>query len=217
MRRRQQVVTLVNRQAPVPEVSDSGFSLAEFLISTLMLLIISSAVFSLIGGSQKTASYQTEVQAVMDNTRIAMDTVERYLRQAGNDPAGTGLVGIAITSASEVRILADLTGSAGGGNPDKGDPDGDTGDSGEDVTIRYNSAARSIEVVPGAGSAQPITNYISGFSMQYFDAAGTATMVGADVRRIQLTISGESIVPDPQTGQRFGMTLRSDVQIKNRM
>ena len=55
-----------------------------------------------------------------------MQTVEQYIRQAGNDPFCTGVAGIAIVSTEEIQIRSDLTGSAGPGNPDKGDPDGDT-------------------------------------------------------------------------------------------
>ncbi len=196
-----------------PTAGQSGFSLVEFLLASLVLLVISAAVFSMMAETQRTASYQTEVQAVQDNTRLAMDTVEHYIRQAANDPRSVGVVGVTITSANQVNLKSDITGSAGG---DKGDPDGDCSDSGEDVTIRYNSSARSIEVVPSGGSAQTIANYISAFSMQYFDASGTATASGASVRRIRVTISGASTLPNPQTRQTYGITLVSDVQIANR-
>ena len=197
-------------------LDEAGFSLAELLIASLVLLLISAAVFSVLAESQKAASYQTEVQAVLDNTRTAADTAERYIRQAGNDPLNAGVVGITIASATEVRIRSDLTGSAGPANPDKGDPDGDTLDAGEDVTIRYNPAARSIELVPDGGSAQSIANNISAFALQYYDAKGATTAVGADVRRINISVSGASTIPNPQTGLIFGITLSSDIQIGTR-
>jgi Tfp pilus assembly protein PilW len=197
-------------------LDQSGFCLAEFLIASFVLLLLSAAVFSLLAESQRAASYQTEVQAVLDNTRMAMETVERYIRQAGNDPHNVGVVGITITSAAEVRIMSDLTGSAGPSNPDKGDPDGDTLDAGEDVTIRYNAAARSIEVVPNGGSAQAIANNISAFTMECYDANGAITALGADVRKIKVSISGASTMPNPQTGQTYGIILASDIQIGTR-
>jgi hypothetical protein len=182
-----------------------------------MLLSVSSAVFGMLAEIQRNGSYRTEVQAVMDNTRIAMDTVERIMRQAGNDPHNVGFPGVTIVSATEVRICSDLTGSAAtSGFPDKGDPDGDTDDSGEDVTIRYN-ANGSIELVPNGGPAQPIANYISGFQMEYLDALGAATNVGANVRRIRVTITGATNLADPQTGQAFNMQVASDVQLATRL
>jgi Tfp pilus assembly protein PilW len=196
---------------------ESGFSLVEFLLSTFILLCVASAVFAMLAQTQRAASYQSEVQAVMDNSRTAMDILERVIRQAANDPKTTGIVGLEITSPTQLRVRSDLTGSAaGGGYPDKGDPDGDTGDAGEDVLIGYNAANRAIELTPNGGSAQPIANYISAFSMQYFDAAGAATTVGANVRKVRVTLTASTTLRDPQTGQIFGMQQASDIQIVNR-
>ncbi len=213
-----------NEQAPnvfpfmfsVKEPDASGFSLVEFLLSALILLVVSMSVFGVLTNVQRSSSYQTEVQAVLDNTRTAMDSVTHILMQAGNDPLKTGLEGVTITGASEVRIKSDLTGSAGG---DKGDPDGDTSDSGEDVTIRHNATARTIELVPNGGSAQTLAADISGFSMQYYDAAGgvvTGTGAAPNVRRISVSITGASSLPDPQTRQVFSVQMNSDVQIATR-
>jgi len=196
---------------------ESGFSLVEFLLSTFILLVVASCVFAMLAQTQRAASYQAEVQAVMDNSRTAMDTVERVIRQAGNDPGKTGIAGLEITSPTQLRVRSDLTGSAaGGGNPDKGDPDGDVGDASEDVVIRYNTTDRAVELVPNGGSAQAIANYISAFNLQYFDAAGAATAVGANVRKIRLTLTASTTLRDPQTGQMFGMQQSSDIQIVNR-
>ncbi len=199
-----------------PDTGDeSGFTLAEFLLASSILLIISASVFTMLGQTQRAASFQTEVQGVLDNTRIAMDTIEHVVRQAGNDPRSAGFEGLTIVG-SDLRVRSDLTGSAGPTYPDKGDPDGDTTDSGEDVTIHFNSTNGTIEVTPNGASAQPIASYISGFSMQFFDAAGASTTVGSAIRRVAVTITGRSRVPDPQTGEFFSTQLRSDVQIANR-
>lgn len=203
----------------VKEPDASGFSLVEFLLSSLILVVVSMSVFGVLTNVQRTSSYQTEVQGVLDNTRTAMDSVTHILMQAGNDPLKVGLEGITITSATEVRVQSDLTGSAGGGNPDKGDPDGDAADSGEDVTIRYNSGAQTLELVPAGGSAQTLAANISAFSMQYFDAAGgvvTGTGPAPSVRRISVSVTGASTLPDPQTRQVFSVRMTSDVQLATR-
>ncbi len=194
----------------------AGFSLAEFMMATGILLVITASIFSMLGDTQRAASYQTEVQAVLDNTRIGMDTVERALRQAGNDPHATGLDGLTIVSATEAVVRSDLTGSAGPALPDKGDPDGDIADSGENLTIRYNAGTSSIEVSPTGGTAQPVANHISAFAMQYFDAAGGAAATGADVRKVSITITGSSTMLDPKTRQPFSLRLKTDVQLATR-
>ncbi len=193
--------------------SESGFTLPEFLIAALIFLVVASSVFALLKDVQRSASYQTEVQSVLDNTRLAMQTIGRCLRQAGNDPLKTGVTGITMISPAELRVTADLTGSAGSGNPDKGDPDGDTLDSGENVTLRYNVGTRSMEAVTGSGAVQVIAGSISGLLFQCYNATGTPAAAGEAVHKVKVTISGASLLRDPETGRPFGLELSSDFDI----
>jgi prepilin-type N-terminal cleavage/methylation domain-containing protein len=190
---------------------EHGFTMVECLVSSAIFLLVAAGVFGVLTQVQRTVSYQVEIQGVLESTRLAMDTVERILQQAGNDPHGVGFAGITITNSTEVRVRSDLTGSAGPGSPDKGDPDGDTDDAYEDITIRFDAAGQSIDLVYGAGAAQPIASNISAFAMQYFDRNGIATSTGKNVSRIRLSITGVSSFPDPQTGRAFSMELISDV------
>ncbi len=195
-------------------ISDtSGFSLAEFLVASLVLLLISAAIFDILADTQKSATYQVEAQAALDNSRIALDTLGRHIRQAGNDHHNIGISGISIVSPSQVRITSDLTGSAGAADPDKGDPDGDVLDAGEDVLIRYDAAARTLEMAAGGAAAQTVANNISACSFQYLGPDGAVTADGANVRRIKVSISGASPFPNPTTGHFYAITLSSDIRI----
>jgi hypothetical protein len=195
------------------ELDDSGFSFLEFVISSAILLVICASVFNVLADTLRTASYQTEVQSVVEHTRLALETVERILCQAGNDPNGAGLAGLTILSSSEVRVRSDLTGSAG---TDKGDPDGDSSDSGEDVTIRYDGATRSLELVPHPGSAQSVANNITAFSLRFYDAADAVTTTDAEVHRVRIAITGATATANPQTREVFSLELASDVQLPAR-
>lgn len=195
---------------------EGGFTILEFLMASAIFLVISAAIFSMMAESQRSSSYQTEVQNVMDNTRLAMTALERYISQAGNDPRKIGLTGVTIVGPQEVRIQADLTGSGGALNPDKGDPDGDTADSGEDITIRYNTGAKSIEIVPAGGAAQTLANYISAFSMDYSDEAGGTTTDGSKVRKIRISLAGATTLAHPQTGKIYSLEMASDVELGGR-
>jgi Tfp pilus assembly protein FimT len=195
---------------------DPGFGLAEFLVSSGILLVIAAAVFAMLAETQRTASYQSEIHAVLQNTRTAMSGLERYIRHAGNDPRNTAFLGVTIVSATEIRLRTDITGLTGPGNPDKGDPDGDTNDAEEDVTIRYNSTNQSIEITPHGGTAQAVANNISALLMTCYDAAGAVTTNGAEVRRIRVFLTGTSAVPNPQTGRSFSQQLSSDIQLSAR-
>jgi Tfp pilus assembly protein PilW len=199
----------------VPE-AECGFGLVEFLIATLVLLAVSSSVFTMLAQTQKAASYQTEVQSVLENTRLAMDTLERVIRQAGNNPTLAAFQGVTIVSSTEARFCADLTGSgSSSGQPDKGDPDGDILDSGEDATIRYDAATRCLQLVTN-GNAQPFASYVSAFDMQYLDAGGNVTGASANVRKIRVTIVGASTLRNPQTGQTFSTRRASDIELTAR-
>jgi hypothetical protein len=185
------------------------------MIATVVLLALSGSMFALISQVQRRAGYQAEIQGVLENTRLVMETIQRCLQQAGNDPRKTGFPGLTVVSATEVIIRSDITGSAGPGDPDKGDPDGDTDDSGENVTIRYQEGTRTVELIAG-GAAQPIANNISALALQYFDHAGAETNDGAMVRRVRITLTGTSPVPDPQTRQVFSMQIAGDILILGR-
>ena len=196
-----------------PTESEKGFGLAEFIMSALIVLTLSAGIFTILADVESTAGYQPEVLSVMANTRMAMDAVERYISQAGNNPQGAAFTPVTITSSTQVRLCSDLTGSAGG---NQGDPDGDILDGDEDVTIQYNSTARSIEKVLADGTVETLATGISAFSLHYFDASGAETAIGANVQRIGVTITGLSTVADPHNRKTFGITLSSNVKLANR-
>lgn len=192
--------------------SEKGFSLVEFLLSAMIFILLSASVFTILAEVQQDANYQPEIQAVMDNARIALQTVEKYLRQAGNDPFGAGFQGITIINDHEVQVRSDIKGSQGASNPNKGDPDGDILDSDENVTLRFNPSTSSIEVVSG-GTAQIICNHIQKLSFKYYDADGNITADGRRVRKITVAVSSIGDVPHMRTRQFFGLELQSEVRI----
>ncbi len=193
--------------------NQAGFGLVELLVSSFILLVTAASVFRLLVEIQHKTAYQAEVQSVLENAQLAMQIVSRYVRQAGNDPLDIGFSGITIAGSSEIGISSDLTGSAAPGNPDRGDPDGDTLDSGEDVLIRYNSTTRSLEIVPNGGSAQVVAGYLSGLSFEYYDSEGKSAANGNAARKIRITILGTSSQPDPDTHQNYGVQFSSDIQV----
>ena len=196
--------------------SECGFCLAELLIAAMILIPVSLAVFHMLDSAQRAALYQSEVHTVLDSTRSAMDTITRILRQSGNDPAGLGIDGVTIISRSAIRVRADLTGSLGPGNPDKGDPDGDTNDSGEDVVIRYNPDTQSIELVPAGGFAQTIASNISSLSILCLDEAGSIADAGSAAREVWIEVTGAGSVPEPSTGRLFRLPLTGRVLLASR-
>lgn len=168
----------------------AGFTLTEFLIASTILLMMSVPMFETLNYLQEAALEQAEIQQIHENVRTALQTAARAFRQAGNDPYATGFEAVSPISTTEVRIRSDLTGSEAPGNPDRGDPDGDIMDSGEDILLRYNDSKDRLEMVRGKGSVQIVADTISGFALQYLDARGKPTPDGTKVRTIRIKISG---------------------------
>ena len=186
-----------------------GFSLVELLVVTLIMGILTASLFPFLNDFQREAAYRCETQAVLDNIRVAIETLEKYIRQAGNDPYGAGFQGVGIVSDREVTIRSDLKGSHGS---DKGDPNGDVNGSDETVTLRFNPANQSVEIVAG-GTAQIVCNHIRDLTFRYYDADGNITIDGSMVRRINVTISGMADWPNPKTRDVFGIEFEREIRI----
>jgi len=186
-----------------------GFSLVELLMAMLVLGILTASLFPLLNDFQRETAYRSETQAIVDNIRVAIETLEKYIRQAGNDPYGTGFQSITIVSNQAVTVRSDLKGSHGS---DKGDPNGDVNGPDENVTLRFNPANQSVEVVSG-GTAQIVCNRINDLKFRYYDADGNLTMDGSKVRRIAVTISGRASWPNPVTRKVFGIELEREIRI----
>ena len=190
-------------------VAVNGFSLTELLIAMLILSLLTASLFPLLSDLQRETTYRSEIQAVFNNVRIAIETLEKYIRQAGNDPHGTGFHGVTIISDQAVMIRADLKGSLG---PGKGDPNGDVNGPDETVTLRYNPVNQSVEIVAG-GAAQIVCNRIGDLKFRYYDADGNITEDGSEVRRITITISGLADIPNHRSRQIFGIEFERDIGI----
>ncbi len=195
---------------------EAGFTIAEFLISSLILLVISAALYDAAARMQRVSSFQDEIQGVLESARYALENITRVVSQAGNDPRGIGFAPLVITSPTEIRVRSDLTGSAGATFPDKGDPDGDIEDSGEDVTIRYSASSRAVELASGSGSAQAVANGITAFRMDFFDRNGAPTTVADQAFRLRVTITATSSRPDPQTRAPFSIELSREALLPMR-
>lgn len=187
-----------------------GFSMIELLVTTCTFLLLSSLLFGLLIEIQQLAVEWVEVQGAVENTRLVLDRVGHFLRQAGNDPRGRGFPVITIFSPVEVRLRSDLTGST---RSDRGDPDGDTEEPWEDIVIRYSPSADKVSIVHGRGPAQTIAQEITGFSIQFYDEQGAETNDGSRARTALVTATGCSTHPIRRTGRRFAITLSSFVHL----
>ncbi len=192
---------------------DHGFVLVDFVISGLVLLILGAALAGLWVEIQKVAVAQVDRARAQNHSSVAMRIIEGYIQSAGNSPVGPPIEGLVIMSAQEVRVRADLTGSASPGQPNKGDPDGDTDDAGEDITIRYNRNAQRIDLISGDGAPTSIADQIVDYSMVFFDALGNPTERGSETAVVRVQISSAGSVYNPHVTTPFARKLICDIPI----
>lgn len=88
--------------------SSRGVTLVELMIVTLMMGIVTMAIFSLYQSTQRTASTQDEVVELQQNLRVGMDQIARDIRNAGFMIAGDP---ISVASANALTLQ---TGSTNG-------------------------------------------------------------------------------------------------------
>ena len=65
---------------------DAGFTIVELLVSSLIMLVVTGAVFSLLNPAQGTFQVQPEVSDLQQRLRVGIDTLQKDLVMAG---AGT--------------------------------------------------------------------------------------------------------------------------------
>lgn len=188
--------------------SERGFTLIEVLVS---LAVFSVALVALSGilieNSKTNAAEQARAQA-QSNARTALALVSNRLRQAGWNPSGATMTGLAFDSdltdaINYIDIFRDLN------------ADGDTGDTGESIRIRHNgdriewreTSTAAYEIV-----AVGISNDASGDGTPEMMFTPDSTVTPT---RVTVTITAASAVRDPYTDEPITFTLSSEVYLRN--
>ena len=66
--------------------NSKGYTLIELLISTMIMVVVTGAVFQLVNPSQSTSQVQPEVQDMQQRMRVATDSIFKDLVMAGAGP-----------------------------------------------------------------------------------------------------------------------------------
>jgi len=191
------------------EDRQSGFSLAECLITIAIATIVLASLAGSFRVQQKTYSVQTQLTEMTENARAVMDTIAREIRSAGYNPArATTFNGVPYNANTAVLDLyqdLDGNGTISGAN--------------ERITYTYSSANKEVTRNGNdGGGAVSFLNNVTAFSVAYFDRAGAATTTTANIRavRISLTVRTSQIDPTwPHDGGYRFTSLNETVSVKN--
>ena len=167
-------------------MSDHGFTITELLLAMGISGIVMGSIYSVYYTQQKSHGTQEQVVAMHQNLRVAVYYMQREIRMAGLDPTRSGTAGIATANANSIRVTLDITDDAGTGTPD-----GDIGDTAEDITYSLAGSDLMRNDVNGAGN-ELIAENIDVLDFVYLDGAGAvlATPVASPeaIRSVQITL-----------------------------
>ena len=207
-----------NPQNPSSDRKSRGFTSVEALIAIVVLLVLLGAVMSTFYQSQKLYTSQHDLMAASQTGRVAMNQIQSFLRQAGNDPNNIGLTPITIDSPNQITIYSDVTGAvpATSGLPMEatGEADGTLNNLYEQVTIRYDPGTEQLFINVGNGE-QSLAENVSVFNWTFYDMQGNVTTDGNEIARAHIELAVESKKPDQQTGSVNSITLVSEVMVRN--
>ncbi len=193
--------------------NEQGFTILELVVGLAISLILMGIAVKIFLVQQKAYNVQGQLSEMQQNIRAATDMIVRETKMAGYNPTALPFVGIGNnSSATSIQIFADYDGT-------------DTTGPNEDITYKYYGDPDFQIKRKGStgGSFQPLAENITGFTVLYFDATGPpdiGTSTPADIRQIQITVTGRTAKVDPDrkrvdgVGYRYG-TLTTFVTPEN--
>ena len=207
--------------------NERGYSLPEVLITSFVLVIVLLAIYIVYDTGLQDYARGTARADVQQNVRVALESMARELRAAGYSPTMSNCTGppsgaiMAIgTSPASVTFLADVDGN------DCMDqvtytfvpPTNLTGpcDSSDPTTVgritRSAQAWSSGAWSPATPAPSDVAQCVTGLTITYYDSSGATTTTPANVRRINISITGA------ENTRGWGArtyTLTSDVRLRN--
>ena len=166
---------------------ENGFTLLELLVVMALSGIVMASLYATFLSQQRSYQMTEQVVAVQQNLRGAMYYMERDIRIAGYDPKRTNDFGVTAISAQSITVTMD-TGKADGTGKDDGIMKFEHG---ETITYAYNAGENTITRDPNDSSgAQRIAENVTGLTFTGLTATGATTTAGANVRSVDITITG---------------------------
>ena len=196
---------------------EEGFSLTEMMITTVIMMIVLFALYSIFDmGVNVFSSGKNKVEAV-ENARVALDKMEREIRQAypynrnaspsdthlfdiwtstqirfGNDLDGTGIIACLNPSGQCEKIGYQLDGTTLG---------------------RDNTSTGATNTV---ANLQPVAEHVQSLAFTYYDRNGNIVNPGGTEANIDRVLIGLVISVKPGTPNEGRQELTTVVDLRNR-
>ena len=88
--------------------NNSGFTMVELLVTTIVLAIVLAAVNGIFFSSNQMYNRSNRLAGAQMDSRLGMSIMSKEIRHAGCDPGGIGVTPILVATNDSIRINADL-------------------------------------------------------------------------------------------------------------
>jgi prepilin-type N-terminal cleavage/methylation domain-containing protein len=170
-----------------------GYSLVELLVSMAVLGLVMAGALGFLRAGVRAYGWGAARVEAQQSARVALERMEKELRQAGYDPRGAGIAPVAIAEPARVTFQRDLDGN------------GVVNATRERVTFLLRPGESILRREAGGG-AQPLIEGVRRFALTYLDASGSVTTDPARVAavriRLEVGLRGPSAVMDAEVSLR---------------
>ena len=201
-------------------VDERGFSLIEVLVTTMIMIVVLFALYSLFDMSLRVFSVGNDKVEAVENARLGLEKMKRELQAAcpydvtdsstTNDylfwgPANPAVA--AMPASNSITFGNDLNGNYRVDTPSE--------------QITYDLSGNTLRRTVGTGTPQPVVEFLqdvdgdgNALTLTYMDANGNTTTNQANISivRIKLEVSVDRGIQE----QPVTKTLTTDVSLRNR-
>ena len=209
-----------------------GFSVVEMLIGSAVFVVVLLAVLMILDVSQRDYASGAAKSDAQQNVRVVLESMARELRMAGYAPSnspnpdcGVPPCGVTALASSSVTFQADVDGNPPGvcAVPpcmDKViytfDPPDATRPCDPLDPLTVGRMTRSVQSWVGGDwttlTAYDVAQCITALSITSYDSTGAVTAVAANVRRLNISITG---VENARGTSSRSYTVTTDVWLRN--
>jgi len=194
--------------------NQKGFSVVELIIASTIVVIVLGILSTIIFGVNRIYSQQRPRMEAVSDANAALDLMARLIRMSGNNPEEiAGLRGIdpgvpVSGQYNTIRIQSDWHGAT-----IASEPDGDIGDSFEDITFSVATGKLMKQERPADTVPVEFLDQVNSLRFTYFDTNNAAI---TDPVANQEQIARVDIEIDTQTPGTPAMTFRTTVQMRRK-
>ncbi|MSP38003.1 MAG: prepilin-type N-terminal cleavage/methylation domain-containing protein [Deltaproteobacteria bacterium] len=177
--------------------TSAGFTLIEMMVSITLGMIVIAGVTGTFTAQTRQNAAEQQVSQMHQNVRGALDMIMRDLMQAGYKAPSGSVTGVTY-STTQLLVQADLDAN---GSIDT------TNTSVEYITYVYDSTNQQITRKlgnSGNSTTEVLAENITACTFTFKDASDTATTTSSLIRKLSITITGQTAKVDPSYSSNNG-------------